>query len=55
VVDLKYFVEKQGLRGTNHDVKTLGEVDILNIKKCARFLAQNLTRMVGNSNYTLTL
>ncbi len=54
MVDFKYFVEKQGLRGTSRDVKTVGEVDILE-KKCARFLAENLTRMVGNLNYTLTL
>jgi hypothetical protein len=32
VVDLKYFVEKRGFRDTYHDVKTLGEADILEKK-----------------------
>jgi hypothetical protein len=37
---VKYFMEKQGLRGTSHDVKTLGETDVLK-EMCKVFCQKN--------------
>jgi hypothetical protein len=52
-VDLAYFVEKQGLKGTSHDVKLLKEKLMFLKTIVAKFWAQSLRRMVGNSSCPL--